>query len=179
MQLEFRVFSCQFTYDVTRKFTSPTGYYEILLIFHRYGRVSKKEEVESYRKIISQMISSLVGLVTALVTQWQKDLRKKLILLLWGWFLVQQNLSSGAPSTVHSIQDCSSYLTWCWTNKVREHENCLLTGLGVQRLSWNLAPWIFSNLPALVSDNTKMAISDACFIISQRWLGANHWRAHM
>lgn len=68
MQLDFRVFSCQFTYDVTRKFTS-TGYYKILLIFHRYGRVSKKEEVESYRKIIPQMISSLVGLVTALVTQ--------------------------------------------------------------------------------------------------------------
>jgi len=31
--------------------------------------VSKKEDVENYRKIISQMISSFVGLVTALVTQ--------------------------------------------------------------------------------------------------------------
>lgn len=69
MQLEFRVFSCQFTYDVTRKFTSPTGYYEILLTFHICGRISKKEDVENCRKIISQMISSFAGLVTALVTQ--------------------------------------------------------------------------------------------------------------
>lgn len=112
-------------------------------------RKHKKEDMLKTIEKINSRISYSVALLTVLVTGWQEDSRRKLVLLLLTWLLLQQNPSPGGPNVAPNIQKCRSYSTTRhWWNKVRELESYLLAGFQGQGIILGLpALLLFMNLP--------------------------------